>query len=395
MAFTHLDQTLGPGGTAQHSRTLVLVDQRTALLQPAAQVLATTASLGPIETGRHRELQRRDLGNALAAQQVRPGQQAEGHQGRGRVAGQADDRHPLVVTEGQWLAGLDRQLPQRQLALFTQGDAQVVRLAHRNAASGKNQIDFLQPGQAVAGFLQIVGQNAGIDHFATQTLQPAAEQAAVAVVDLPGTEGQAGFDKLVTGGQHRHLHAPHHGQFGATQRSCQAQLDRPEARAGGQYRLANPGFLPLRANVLADAQGLGEAHTLIVQHFGVFLHFYTIGSHRQRRPGKDPRTGARQQRLGRMPGKYPLTDRQRLAGPVSQAQGVAVHGTVGPRRQVKARHQLMSQHAAFSGGQGDLLGVFDRRGFGQRQQFAQGFFDRHQGCVHGRLNHGFRRARPA
>lgn len=76
------------------------------------------------------------------------------------------------MAEGQRFARLDRQLPQRQLARFAQCGPQVIGLAHRHAASGQDQVDVAQPGQAGAGLRQVIRQDAGIDHLAPQALQP-------------------------------------------------------------------------------------------------------------------------------------------------------------------------------------------------------------------------------
>jgi hypothetical protein len=54
--------------------------------------------------------------------------------------------------------------------LFPQGNAQKVRLTYRYAPRRENQIDILQLAKARARGGQVIRQNTGIDHFATQTL---------------------------------------------------------------------------------------------------------------------------------------------------------------------------------------------------------------------------------
>jgi hypothetical protein len=72
---------------------------------------------------------------------------------------------------------------------------------------------------------------------------------------------------------------------------------------------ARTGFLAPRTNILLKAQGLPEAYPLIIQDLGVFLHLDAIGTQRQRRTGKDPRTGAGLQWLRCVTRENTLTDR--------------------------------------------------------------------------------------
>ncbi|KEA16191.1 hypothetical protein BH77_21405 [Pseudomonas aeruginosa C2773C] len=77
----------------------------------------------------------------------------------------------------------------------------------------------------------------------------------------------------------------------------------------------------------------------------------------------------------------------------SQAQGVAVHGAVRPRRQVQAGQQVDRQHAAASLLQGHLLTRIDRRLRGQFEEPFQRRLDRHQprlfaAAAHPRLSQG-------
>ncbi|MNI21518.1 hypothetical protein D3C85_1325190 [compost metagenome] len=109
-------------------------------------------------------------------------------------------------------------------------------------------------------------------------------------------------------------------------------LDRPQACACRQNQLADGRFLTLRTDVLALAQGLRETHSLIRLDLGVFLHLDAIGTGGNRRSGENARTGSRLQRIGGLAGKHLLADHQRLSRPVSRAQGIPVHGTVGPGR---------------------------------------------------------------
>ncbi|PAV71624.1 hypothetical protein WR25_08823 [Diploscapter pachys] len=169
------------------------------VLDARAQVLAAGSGLGPVEARRHAEPQGRDVAHAQPAEQVGPRQQAEGHQRRGWVARQADNRHPLVMAEGQRLAWFDRQLPQRQLARFAQGQAKKICLAHRHTASGEDQVDAPQLGQGLTGARKIIGQDPGVDHLAAEALQPADQQAPVAVVDLPRPQWQTRLDQFIAG----------------------------------------------------------------------------------------------------------------------------------------------------------------------------------------------------
>jgi len=115
-----------------------------------------------------------------------------------------------------------------------------------------------------------------------QPLQPADQQPAVAVVDLPGPERQAWLDQFVAGRQHRHFHLAHHVQTAMPQGRRQAQFDRPKAGAGAHHLLAPAGFLALRAYVLLGAQHVEKAHPAIFEHFGVFLHLDAVGTFGQR-----------------------------------------------------------------------------------------------------------------
>ncbi|MNH35695.1 hypothetical protein D3C79_964040 [compost metagenome] len=121
------------------------------------------------------------------------------------------------MAEGQGFTGFDRQLPQRQLALLPQGHAQEVGLPHRYATGREDQVDIPQLTQAHARGVQVIRQNSGVDHLATQALQPAAEQHSVAVVDLPRPQRLPRFDQFIPCRQHRHANLADHIQLGTSQ----------------------------------------------------------------------------------------------------------------------------------------------------------------------------------
>ncbi|MNN12525.1 hypothetical protein D3C81_1255190 [compost metagenome] len=212
------------------------------------------------------------------------------------------------MPEGQWLAWLDRQLPQSQLARLTQCRAQVIGLAHRNTPGGQDQVDITQAGQALASPHQVIRQDAHVAHFTAQALQPADQQAAVAVVDLPRAQWQTWLDQLVAGGQHCHPYPTHHLQLSMAQGCGQPQFDRAQARSCDHHLFALACFLALRADILLRLDRFKETHPAILQHLGVFLHLDAVGTGRQRGAGEDPRARAGLQRLGRVPSKNALTD---------------------------------------------------------------------------------------
>ncbi|MNP19661.1 hypothetical protein D3C76_1122010 [compost metagenome] len=250
------------------------------------------------------------------------------------------------MAEGQGFSGLDGQFPQRQLALFSQGHAQEVGLPHRYATGRENQVDIPQLAQARARGVQVIRQDPGVDHLATQALQPAAEQHTVAVVDLPRPQRLTRLDQFIPGGQHRYANLADHRKLGTPQRGGQTLLDRPQPRARRQDQFTNGGFLPLWTNVLPDDQGFGETDTSIRLDFGVLLHLDAIGTRRHRCAGEDSRAGARRQGNRGLAGKDFLTDHQRLCVPVSHAQGITIHRAIGPRRQIEGRQQIVGQHPA-------------------------------------------------
>jgi hypothetical protein len=235
---------------------------------------------------------------------------------------------------------------------------------------------------------QVVGQDAGVDHRAAQALQPTAQHAPVAVVDLPRPQRLSGLDQLVAGGQHGHPRPSPHGHFGQAQGRHQAQFDRPQPRTRGQHLLAGAHLLALGTHIGAHRQGLAKADPPVRLDHGIFLHFDAIGPRRQRRAGENSRAGARLQGLRGLPGENPLADRQRFAAPIRLAQGIAVHGAVRPGWQVEAGLQVLGQHSAHGIGQGDGLPRVDGCLVGHRQQPPQGVFQRDQRLRRGQLSHG-------
>ncbi|MOA03614.1 hypothetical protein D3C78_1231290 [compost metagenome] len=121
------------------------------------------------------------------------------------------------MSERQRFAGLDGEFPQRQFALFAQGDPQKISFTHRYATGREDQIDILQLTQSGTSGLQIVRKNARVDNLTAQTLQPAAQQHPVAVVDLSRTQRLARLNQFVAGRQHRHTYLANDLQLGVAQ----------------------------------------------------------------------------------------------------------------------------------------------------------------------------------
>ncbi|KTC41256.1 hypothetical protein AO269_02735 [Pseudomonas putida] len=322
------------------------------------------------------EAQRRHVLYTQAAQQVRPCQKGEGHQCRSGIARQADDRHAPKVAEGQRLAGFDRQFPEGQLTLLAQGDAEKIGFAHRDAPRGQNQVHITQRRQALACLLQIVGQNPGVHHFAAQPTQGTAQHLTIAVVDLSGPQRLTRFDQFIACRQYRHPWSANHVDMGLPHGRQQSQLDRAQSSARHQQAVADTGFLPLRTDVLANSQGLVEAHPLIILDASVFLHFHAVGAVRHRGAGEDACAGAGLQRLGYGAGEDTLADAQGFTLPIVSAQRVAVHGAVGPGWQVEGGDQVIGEDPTAALGQGDLLTLGDERGIGHGQQLRQRLLDR-------------------
>ncbi|MNS91268.1 hypothetical protein D3C72_1253490 [compost metagenome] len=103
------------------------------------------------------------------------------------------------MPERQRFTGLDGEFPQRQFALFAQGDAQKISLPYRYATGREDQVDILQLTQSGASGFQIVRQNSRVDDLTTQTLQPATQQHPVAVVDLSRPQRLPRLNQFVTG----------------------------------------------------------------------------------------------------------------------------------------------------------------------------------------------------
>src|SRR5471032_1800766 len=282
------------------------------------------------------------------------------------------------MPERQRFSGFDGKLPQRQLTLLAQGDAEKIRFAYRDTARGQAKVDILQLSQPGPGSGQIICEDARINHFTTQALQPAAQQHTITVVDLPRSQGLAGFDQFVPRGQDGYANPAYHLQLSTPQGGSQALFDRAQARTGAQDQLTDSGFLALWANVLARLQGLSEMYALIRLNLCVFLHLDTVGTRRHGRASKNPCAGTGLQGQRCLAGKNLLADHHRLASPVGQAQRIPVHGTVGPGWQIQRRDQIVSQYPPFGVRQRQTFTLTDRRGLGHGQQSRQRFLDRHQ-----------------
>ncbi|MNN62169.1 hypothetical protein D3C81_1774510 [compost metagenome] len=96
---------------------MIRIEHRSPRFQLHPQVFTTAASLVPIETRVDCEAQRHEIFHALYAQQIRPCQQPERHQRRGRVARQTYYRHRAEMPDRQRFARLDRQFPQQRFAV--------------------------------------------------------------------------------------------------------------------------------------------------------------------------------------------------------------------------------------------------------------------------------------
>src|SRR5690606_35303241 len=121
------------------------------------------------------------------------------------------------MPERQWLARFDRELPQRELALFPQGNAQKIGFTYRYATGRQYQVDILQLAKASTRRLKVIRKNSGVDHFTAQALQPAAEQPSVAVVDLARPKRLTRFNQFIAGGEYRNADLANHIQLGASQ----------------------------------------------------------------------------------------------------------------------------------------------------------------------------------
>ncbi|MNN55572.1 hypothetical protein D3C81_1704550 [compost metagenome] len=166
--------------------------------------------------------------------------------------------------------------------------------------------------------------------------------------------------------------------MGAALRCRDRQFEWAEALAGAQQHIADAVLLALRADVAAGALGLLEADPSVIQYLGVLLHLHAVGTRRNRGAGEDARAGSGRQGFGGVTGKYLLRHGQWLPAPTVDIQGIAVHGTVRPRRQIEARHQISGQHPLPGGTQRHRFTVFNPLRLGHCQQPVDGLLHRHQ-----------------
>ncbi len=263
--------------------------------------------------------------------------------------------------------------------------ADVIFLAHRDAAGGDDQVVMLRrAAQRLARRVQTIGHDAEIAHVATCGLQQAAQRVAVRVVDRPRRQvlrrHAAGHDEFVAGGEQRDARPAHDLQRGRADRCGEALRLRRQARAARQHRRAHAHVFAAAADPLTWLRHGVDAHAVVAHNLALLLHHDRVGACGHLGAGKDARCRAGQQRRTDMPRRDALRQRQHGAGRrhVGSAYCIAVHRRVVLRRHVDQRDHVLRQHAAEGVEGGDGLNVGDARCVRAVDQTRQRIVERQQ-----------------
>ena len=226
----------------------------------------------------------------------------------------------------------------------------MVLLTRRHAPAGDDHIERRSGvGQHDLHALGVVGQRGPRGRLQALGAQQAHQQVAVAVVDLPGPQRQAGFHQFVAGGEHGHRGAPCHRQ------RRQAQGCGQSDPRGGQH-LALAHHLGTCGHVLADTPHIRARPyacrdlDATVCFDDVFTDGDRVGALGQRRACRDADAfaGTDAQPLGHT--RVLLSHQPQACRALGSEAGMrerhAVHPAVVERRQVDRRANRIGQHAA-------------------------------------------------
>jgi len=178
----------------------------------------------------------------LQSRQRGPDEQLERHVGAHRVAGQREDRHPLLADRAEPLRHprLHRHLPEGHGAQLLQRRLHdVVLAAHADPAGGDQQVGtvklFFEGGQHACRVVGHAGAPAGERPRLTGGGR---EHVAVGIPDLAGDQRRARLGQLVARGQHDDPRPGPDLDRPAPRRRGHRDLHRPHPHPGRQQRLA-------------------------------------------------------------------------------------------------------------------------------------------------------------
>ena len=111
------------------------------------------------------------------------------------------------MTKCQWLAGLDRQLPEFQCPPLLNLRFDVVLFTHRDATGCDDAIRLCgRPLQRLTNLIGIIREIAAVDYVDAERPYLGSEAKAIAVEDLTGIQITATrLAEFVSGRQHRHV----------------------------------------------------------------------------------------------------------------------------------------------------------------------------------------------
>ena len=266
---------------------------------------------------------RRANGHPRQALQHGQHKQLESHIGRHRIARQPQEPAPAQASKGQRPAGLDGDAPEIQLPHLGQHGPHPVRLPHRHATAGDQQIQIGALGEPRRQLTRIVGHRAQIRQSHHGTLQQRGQHGPVAVVQVARRERLADGAQFRAGGQYAHPHRPDHGDHPDAERRHQGDLPRIQGSTR-RYRLpALREILARPAHVFSRFQTRLQRDPAIFD-LNTFLGDDRIGPRRHYRAGHEAQAGSRRHRPG--PGRA----RQ---GPADDAQPPA-HFCIRPTQRI-------------------------------------------------------------
>jgi uncharacterized RDD family membrane protein YckC len=305
------------------------------------------------------EARREELAPARQLPERRPHEEAEGQHGGHGIAGQPEEVGGADAPHRQGPAGLHGDLPEVDASRLLQHRFHEVVVAHRDPARGQHDVRRLRGlGESRVEHVMEVRHDPVVGDGTARRLHQPVEREAVGVEDLPGLAGVARLNHLVAGGEHGHPRPLSHQDLRKAQRGSHAQLLRAQHGAPRQHHAACADVLAAAARVDATLDRSHEEPVAPALHHLLGIH--GVG------PRRDGRARHDAKRLAGLDGACEHAPRGQLAhhgqlrprvrGDLDVGDGVAVHRGVVRRRHVDWRAEILREHPAERGGEGDDLG---------------------------------------
>ena len=187
---------------------------------------------------------------------------------------------------------------------------------------------------------------------------------AVAVADLRRPRRFRRLDQLIAGRQHGDARRRDHGRGRAAHRGQQAELLRPQHRAGPQHHVAAAHFAAPRHDVPAGLQcGIVDVDAAVVGRARALDHDHRVGAGRHRAPVM-MRVACRSPTARR--GVWPaMTSSMTVSSPRPPGRSAGAHGVTVHHRLVVRRHVEVAGHVLREDGAEQRRG--ERDGFGRQR----------------------------